>query len=37
MKTNQGRMAKGKDRAMTAADLTWNRELLKAQLEDQAE
>ena len=37
MKTNEGRMAKGKDRAMTAADLTWNRELLKDQLEDQAE
>ena len=30
-------MAKGKDRAMTAADLAWNRELLKDQLEDQAE
>ena len=37
MKMNEGRMAKGKDRAMTAADLTWNRKLLKDQLEDQAE
>ena len=30
-------MAKGKDSAMTAADLAWNRELLKDQLEVQAE
>ena len=37
MKTNEGRMAKGKDRAMTGADPTWNRKLLKDQLEDQAE